>query len=168
MSKLINEVVKVVDVEEIMEKLIEISKKKSDILNDIYSLTVEQSRVIANEDVEGLNELIDKKQVFIDEAQNLDAQFEKIVDDLKLVYGVSRLDEIDICKTEVEKIQIVVKAIMEKVKLIRKLEMENSSLLRDMKDAMEKRISSIKNGKKAVSNYGYANVQRPVYFDKNN
>lgn len=157
-----------IDVEEVMEKLIEISKRKSDILNDIYSLTVEQSRIIAKEDVEGLNELIDKKQVFIDEAQELDAKFEKIVDDLKLVYGVSRLDEIDICKTEVEKIQIVVKAIMEKVKLIRKLEMENSTLLREMKDNIERKITSIKSGKKAVSGYGYANMQHPVYFDKNN
>lgn len=158
-----------VDVDEVMEKLIEISKRKSDILNDIYSLTVEQSRIIAKEDIEGLNELIDKKQVFIDEAQNLDYQFEKIVDDLKLVYGVNRLDEIDICRNEVEKIQIVVKAIMEKVKLIRKLEMENSTLLREMKDNIERKITSIKGGKKAVSGYGgYTNMQHPVYFDKNN
>jgi flagellar biosynthesis/type III secretory pathway chaperone len=159
---------KVIDVEEVMEKLIEISKKKSDILNDIYSLTVDQSRVIANEDIDGLNELIDKKQVCIDEAKELDAQFEKIVDDLKLVYGVNRLDEIEICKTEVEKIQIVVKAIMDKVKLIRKLEMENSDLLREMKDSIERKITSIKVGKKAVSNYGYGSFQQPVYFDKNN
>lgn len=156
-----------IDVDEVMEKLIEISKNKCSILDEIYSLTVEQSRVIAKEDIEGLNELIDKKQVIIDKAQSLDAQFEKIVDDLKLVYGVSRLDEIDICKTEVEKIQIVVKAIMDKVKLIRKLEMENSSLLREMKDSMERKITAIKTGKKAVSNYGYANLQQPVYFDKN-
>lgn len=156
-----------IDVEEVMEKLIEISKKKSDILNDIYMLTAEQSRIIAKEDIEGLNELIDKKQIYIDEAQELDAQFEKIVDDLKLVYGVNRLDEIDICKAEIEKIQIVVKAIMDKVKLIRNLEMENSNLLREMKDAMERKITAIKTGKKAVSNYGCATFQQPVYFDKN-
>jgi len=157
----------VIDVEAVMENLIEISKNKSDILNDIYMITVEQSRVIAKEDIEGLNDLIDKKQVLIDNAQNLDSEFEKIVDDLKLVYGVERLDEIDICKEEVSKIQAVVKLIMDKVKLIRKLEMENSSLLREMKDNMEKKIKSIKTGKKAVSNYGYANMQQPVYFDKN-
>ena len=156
-----------IDVEAVMEKLIEISKNKSDILNDIYSLTVEQSRVIAKEDIEGLNELIDKKQVVINRAQELDVEFEKIVDDLKLVYGVEKLDQIEICKDEVEKIQIVVKAIMEKVKLIRKLEMENSSLLREMKDNMENKIKAIKVGKKAVSNYGYNNLQQPVYFNKN-
>jgi len=167
-SKLVNEVVKVIDVEEVMENLIEISKSKCEILNDVYALTVEQSRVIANEDIEGLNELIDKKQIVIDKAQELDIQFEKIVDDLKLVYGVNKLDEIDICKNEIEKIQIVIRAIMDKVKLIRKLEMENSNLLREMKDNMERRITSIKMGKKAVSNYGYGNMQHPVYFDKNN
>ena len=156
-----------VDVEAVMENLIDISKKKSDILDEIYLLTAEQSRIIAKEDIEGLNELIDKKQVMIDKAQDLDAKFEKIVDDLKLVYDVERLDEIDICKNEVEKIQIVIRAIMEKVKLIRKLEMENSTLLREMKDAMEKKITSIKVGKKAVSSYGYNNLQQPVYFDKN-
>ena len=52
-----------IDVEAVMEKLIEISKNKSDILNEVYSLTVEQSKVIAREDIEGLNDLIDKKQV---------------------------------------------------------------------------------------------------------
>ena len=156
-----------VDVEAVMENLIEISKTKSDKLNEVYSLTVEQSRVIAKEDIEGLNDLIDKKQVVINKAQELDAKFEEIVDDLKLVYGVQRLDEIEICKEAIEKIQIVVKAIMEKVKLIRKLEMENSNLLREMKDNMERKIKSIKVGKKAVSNYGYANMQQPVYFDKN-
>ena len=57
-----------IDVQVVMEKLIEISKSKSDILNDIYSLTVDQSRVIAKEDIEGLNDLIDKKQVLIDNA----------------------------------------------------------------------------------------------------
>ena len=156
-----------IDVEAVMENLIEISKKKSDILNEVYSLTAEQSRVIANEDIEGLNDLIDKKQVVIDRAQELDAKFEEIVDDLKLVYGVKKLDEIEICKDAVEKIQIVIKAIMDKVKLIRQLEMENSNLLREMKDSMERKITSIKAGKKAVSNYGYANMQQPVYFDKN-
>jgi len=157
----------VVDVEAVMENLIEISKKKSDILNEVYSLTAEQSKVIANEDIEGLKELIDKKQVVIDKAQELDAKFEEIVDDLKLVYGVKKLDEIEICRDAVEKIQIVIKAIMDKVKLIRKLEMENSNLLREMKDNMERKITSIKAGKKAVANYGYANMQQPVYFDKN-
>lgn len=156
-----------VDVEAVMENLIEISKNKSEILNEVYFLTVEQSRVIAKEDIEGLNDLIDKKQVVINKAQELDAKFEEIVDDLKLVYGVQKLDEIEICKEAVEKIQIVVKAIMDKVKLIRKLEMENSNLLREMKDSMERKIKSIKVGKKAVSNYGYANMQQPVYFDKN-
>ena len=156
-----------VDVEAVMGNLIEISKKKSDILNEVYSLTAEQSRVIAKEDIEGLNELIDKKQVVIDKAQELDAKFEEIVDDLKLVYGVKKLDEIEICKDAVEKIQIVIKAIMDKVRLIRQLEMENSNLLREMKDNMERKITSIKAGKKAVSNYGYANMQQPVYFDKN-
>lgn len=156
-----------IDVEEVMEKLIDISTQKSDILNDIYSLTIDQSRVIAKEDIEGLNDLIDKKQIMINNAQALDIEFEKIVDELKLVYGVERLDEINICKKEVEKIQIVVKAIMDKVKLIRKLEMENSTLLREMKDNMERKITSIKSGKKAVANYGYNNLQQPVYFDKN-
>lgn len=157
-----------VDVEEVMEKLIEISKDKSDILDEIYFLTIEQSKVIEQEDIEKLNELIDKKQVMINKAQDLDSQFEKIVDELKLVYDVKKLAEIDICKKEVSKIQIVVKAIMDKVKLIRQIEMGNSSLLREMKDNMERKITAIKNGKKAVSNYGYGNMQQhPVYFDKN-
>jgi hypothetical protein len=46
--------------------------------------------------------------------------------------------------------------------------MENSTLLREMKDAMERKITSIKMGKKAVTGYGYSNMQHPVYFDKNN
>ena len=77
-----------------MENLIEISKNKSEILNEVYFLTVEQSRVIAKEDIEGLNDLIDKKQVLIDRAKNLDTEFEKIVDELKLVYDVEKLEEI--------------------------------------------------------------------------
>lgn len=156
------------DVENVMENLIEISKKKSGILDEIYFLTIDQSKVIVKEDIDQLNELIDKKQVLIDDAKVLDAEFEKIVDELKTVYSVDKLEDIDICRSEVEKIQIVIRAIMSKVNLIRQLELDNSALLRDMKDNIENKIKSIKMGKKAVANYGYGKMQQPVYFDKNN
>lgn len=155
------------DVENVMENLIEISKQKSGVLDEIYFLTIDQSKVIVKEDIEQLNELIDKKQVLIDEAKALDIKFEKIVDELKLIYSVEKLEDLDICKSEVEKIQIVIKAIMSKVNLIRQLELDNSALLRDMKDNIESKIKAIKMGKKAVSNYGYGKMQQPVYFDKN-
>ena len=156
-----------IDVENVMENLIELSKQKSGILDEIYFLTIDQSKVIMKEDIDGLNELIDKKQVLIDEAKELDAEFEKIVDEIKSFYSVEKLEDIEICRVEVEKIQIVVKAIMSKVNLIRQLEMDNSLLLRNMKDSIETKIKAIKKGKKVVANYGYAKLQQPVYFDKN-
>lgn len=155
-----------IDIEVVMEDLIEISKQKSGILDEIYFLTIDQSKVIVKEDIDGLNELIDKKQELIDDAKGLDTKFEKIVDELKEIYSVEKLEDIDICKVEVEKLQVVIKAIINKVNLIRQLELDNSTLLRDMKDSIENKIKSIKMGKKAVSNYGYGKMQQPVYFDK--
>ena len=125
---------------------------------------VDETTNIKNELVECRDTL---KQILIDKSKDLDTEFEKIVDELKLVYDVERLEDIDICKVQVEKIQIVVSAIMSKVRLIRQLELDNSTLLRDMKDNMEKKIKAIKVGKKAVANYGYGKIQQPVYFDKN-
>ena len=144
-----------IDVEVVMEDLIEISKQKSGVLDEIYFLTIDQSKAIMKEDIDSLNELIDKKQVLIDDAKVLDTKFEKIVDELKEIYSVEKLEDIDICKVGVERLQVVIRAIINKVNLIRQLEMDNSALLRDMKDNIESKIKSIEERIKALNELGF-------------
>ena len=154
------------DMENVMETLIQLSEEKYNALEKIYKFTCEQTKAIMSEDIDKLNELIDKKQIEIDTIQSLDIKFEEIVDDLKLVYDIKKLDELNICHEEVKRIQYIISMIMNKVRQIHEVEVENSSELRNSKDRLENKIKGLKAGKKAVSNYGY-NVQVPVYFDKN-
>ena len=59
------EVIILVDLDAVMNTLIEISKEKLLELDKIYNLTVKQQEIIELEDIDGLNELIDKKQAEI-------------------------------------------------------------------------------------------------------
>lgn len=156
-----------VDLDAVMNTLIEISKEKLLGLEKIYNLTIKQKEIIELEDIDGLNELIDKKQAEIDCVQELDKKFENIVGDLKTVYEVSSLDELEFCKSGVLEIKKVVSSIMDKVKKIHALEVENMDAMKLLKGELEKKISHAKTGKKAIFNYGnMGSVQAAVFFDK--
>jgi len=156
----------VLDIENIMETLIELSEDKYSFLENVYKLTCEQTGAIEEEDIDKLNELIDRKQLEINNIQSSDIKFEKIVDEIKLVYSINSLDELQVCCDEVKRIQYVISMVMNKVKQIREVEIKNRELLSKSKDELEEKMSKLKSGKKAVSGYGY-NIQNPVYFDKN-
>jgi len=154
------------NVEDIMESLIQFSEEKYNVVEKIYKLTREQTDAIENEDIDKLNELIEKKQFEIKAIQSLDEKYEKILNELKLLYNLTNLDELDVCADEVKRINYIKSMITNKAKQIQDIEINNNSNLRKSKNQLEEKIRNLKVGKKAVSGYGY-NVQNPVYFDKN-
>ncbi|MBQ7668882.1 MAG: flagellar export chaperone FlgN [Clostridia bacterium] len=155
------------EIENVMETLIGLSEEKYGSLEKIYEFTKEQTTAIDDENIELLNDFIDKKQIEINSIKALDIKFEKIVDDIKVVYGIKELKELNVCTEEVKRIQYIVDMIMKKVKQIHDIELKNSESLSKKKNAVESKIKDLKKGKKVVSNYGYNNLQNPVYFDKN-
>jgi len=156
----------VLDIYNSMEMLIQFSEEKYNALERIYKLTCEQTDAIEEEDIDRLNELINKKQIEINTIQSLDKKFEKISDDIKSAYNIKKLDELGKCHDDVKRIEYIRTMIMNKGKQIHDIEENNSSALQNSKNQLEDKMKSLKVGKRAVSGYGY-NVQNPVYFDKN-
>ena len=155
------------EIENVMETLINLSEEKYSSLEKIYELTKEQTSAINDENINLLNEFIDKKQIEINTIQSLDIKFEKIVEDIKVVYGIKELKDLNVCTEEVKRIPYIVDMIMKKVHQIHDIELKNSENLSHKKDELEGKMTDLKKGKKAVSKYGYNNLQVPVYFDKN-
>jgi hypothetical protein len=58
-------VIKLVDLDAVMDTLIKISKEKYLLLKKVYKFTVDQKKVIEEVDVTSLNDIIDKKQAEI-------------------------------------------------------------------------------------------------------
>ena len=80
----------------IVDNLISLTENKYEQLKDIYLLTEQQALAIEASDMDSLGELIDRKQQKIDIIVNLDSQFENITDDLKTIYDVKSLDELEV------------------------------------------------------------------------
>lgn len=153
------------NIENIMETLIQLSEEKYDALDNMYKLTKEQTEAISIEDIDKLNELIHKKQLEINLAQSLDKRIEKILNDIKIMYNINDLSELNVCNEEVKRVQYIFAMTMNKGRQIYELEINNKSELVNSKNHIEEKMRNLKSGKKAVSGYGY-NIQAPVYFDK--
>lgn len=131
--------------------LLDILKKKKTLFWNIYELSKEQNTILSfdEKELETTRDLIYKKQKLIEKINVLDAQYEKVFNEIKkYITNSSELLE-DIMKTiEDEKVDIA-KIIIE----IQSLDKINKDSVEKSMNQTEKRIQSMKKGKHTVANY---------------
>lgn len=128
------------------------------------SLTDKQTYVIESEDIEGLNLLIDKKQENLDIIKQLDIQFEAVVSDLKTLYEIKSLDELEFQCSRITVLKEIISRIMEILREICELEKKNKEKMLKARDELQEKIYSASKGKHAIEQYGNFNSYTDAYF----
>lgn len=154
--------------EQYIQKLTDLSLKKSDSMKKILILTKKQSEVITEDSIEELQNLIDIKQKLIDDINELDDAFEVYFSRLKSILGIESMEEVRISDYgEVVQLQQAIKTIFETIKEIQNVENENNMKARDVLESLGGQIRQIKQGKIANNGYNIGGKlpQQSYYFD---
>ncbi len=152
------------DLDKVVSKLVSLSEQKFVMLEDLMSLTDKQTYVIESEDIEGLNLLIDKKQENLDIIKQLDIQFEAVVSDLKTLYEIKSLDELEFQCSRITVLKEIISRIMEILREICELEKKNKEKMLKARDELQEKIYSASKGKHAIEQYGNFNSYTDAYF----
>lgn len=155
--------------EQYIQKLIGLSEKKLDSINEILNLTKRQSEIINEDCADELNKLISLKQEQMDLIDELDKSFEVYYARLKSVLGVESIEEIKMTQySGAAELRQVVTTIFNTTKQIQRLEIENKNKVQEIVNKLASDIRRIKQSK--VANNGYnvaAKLPQPsYYFDK--
>lgn len=154
--------------EQYIQKLTDLSLKKSDSMKKILILTKKQSEVITEDSIEELKNLIDIKQKLIDDINELDDAFEVYFSRLKSILGIESMEEVRISDYgEVVQLQQAIKTIFETIKEIQNVENENNMKARDVLESLGGQIRQVKQGKIANNGYNIGGKlpQQSYYFD---
>lgn len=154
--------------EQYIQKLTDLSLKKSDSMKKILILTKKQAEVITEDSIEELQNLIDIKQKLIDDINELDDAFEVYFSRLKSILGIESMEEVRISDYgEVVQLQQAIKTIFETIKEIQNVENENNMKARDVLESLGGQIRQVKQGKIANNGYNIGGKlpQQSYYFD---
>ena len=154
--------------EQYIQKLTELSLKKSDNMSKILDLTKKQSEVITEDCINELQNLIDIKQKLIVEINELDDAFEVYYSRLKSVLGIESMEEVSISRYhDAERLQKTISTIFATIKEIQVAENENNISARGVLDNLGGQIRQVKQGKIANNGYNIGGKlpQQSYYFD---
>ncbi|QNU68684.1 flagellar export chaperone FlgN [Ruminiclostridium herbifermentans] len=152
--------------EQYIQKLIDVSSKKLNIIKEILDLTRMQSAIINEDSAEKLNKLIDLKQQQIDLIGELDEAFEVYFGRLKSVLGVQSIDEIDMVQFNgAAELKQIITDITNATRQIQALEIENKNKVQAVLDNLASEIRKVKRHKMVNNGYNVAaKLDKPSYF----
>lgn len=132
-----------------IEKIIEASNKKYKCLQDLVLLTMAQTEAISEEGMDGLEKLINEKQIKIDEINKIDEDFGIYFNLLKQKLGINKLDEIDASQLKgAKELKQIIGQIMELLSEINKLEKQNYAKAKNLLDEFGMKLKQIREGVK--------------------
>ena len=156
-----------IEIDKVLGNLINLAENKYELLNEIYLLTEKQAEVIDEADIKSLTLLIDEKQSRLDMIRKLDIQFEAITDDIKTLYEVRSLDELEIQNDNLVVLKNSICRIMGLLENIVELESCNKDKINESKKSLEEKMENTNTGKKAIKQYGgMASYTDSFFFDK--
>ena len=151
----------------VIDNLISLAENKYEQLEEIYSLTCEQTDAIEALDMETLTYLIDKKQEKIDLIVGFDSQFEAIANDIKTLYDIKSLDELEVESGNVALLKEIVSKVTSILHKIIQIENINKEKINCSKQQLEIKMNNAQTGKTAIKQYsGIPSYTDAVFFDK--
>ncbi|MCT4619777.1 MAG: flagellar export chaperone FlgN [Marinisporobacter sp.] len=145
------------EINQIIDILIDLSKKKEEYLKKLLTLTKKQEGFIRNGDLENLAVSIKQKEEIIKAIDQIDIKFLTNYNGLKNTLGVNAIEEIDTGKYySLKELKLYISNIMMLLKQMKKVDQTNTEQLKvdfnkvkqDMKKLKEK-----KQKEKMASNY---------------
>jgi len=151
----------------VIDNLISLAENKYEQLQDIYLLTEQQTVAIESSDMDALSELIDKKQEKIDLIVTFDSQFEAIIDDIKTIYEVKSLDELEVQSSNIAFLKETISKVTKLLHQIIQIENINKEKINYSKRQLEVKMNNAQTGKTAIKQYsGISSYADAVFFDK--
>ncbi|TYQ16856.1 UNVERIFIED_CONTAM: FlgN protein [Acetivibrio alkalicellulosi] len=149
-----------------IKRMIEVSKKKQIVLQDILLLTMAQTEAIETDGMEGLERLLENKQKKIEVIDRLDLDFSTCFTKIKDIFNVESLEDAKMASIEgVNELKRSIEKILEILKEISGVEKQNSDKVKNIMTDLSGRIKRINQGKKVNSLYnGYDDESSSSYF----
>ena len=149
-------------------ELMSLLKKKQLLFDRIMEITLEQKKVLEENEADKIEGLVGLKQSVIDSIDEIDMSFSQGLKTLKKHLNVQVLEEVDFTKyPELKDLKLKVEEIMSMAQEIMLIERSNKEKLVSIMNEMKKEIKQIKAGKKSIKAY-----ERPItnndgiYVDK--
>lgn len=155
--------------EQYIQKLIELSTKKLTGLKEILSLTVTQSSVIAEDNADELQRIIDLKQQQMNMIDELDDAFNVYYSRLKSLLGVQSIEEIKMTQLQGSiELKNIITTIFETIKKIQAIESENNNMVKAIIAKLSQDIKQVNQAKMVNNGYnvGAKLPQQSYYIDK--
>jgi len=151
----------------VVDNLISLAENKYEQLQEIYLLTQQQTNAIEESDMELLLKLIDVKQEKIDLIATFDSQFEAITTDLKTIYEIKSLDELELESANIAILKNIISKVTGVLHQIIQIENINKEKINYSKNQLEKKMQNAQKGRTAVRQYsGIQTYSDAVFFDK--
>lgn len=151
--------------EKYVQRLNEILGKKLIFLKDILSLTRDQETSIGEENIDGLEKLIDAKQEKIDAIDKLDEEFSVYFQRLKTVLKVDSLSELNASGIAgAKELKLTVSEVVEVISAIEVLEKKNNVSAKKLLDSIGGEVRKLNQGIKFNRAYIPAPMQTTSYF----
>lgn len=139
---------------ELIEELIDISKQKLNLLNNMLETTQEQKRSIDSENMEKVDLLLNTKARLIEKIDKLDVQFLTRFSQLKKENNIEDIDELDIHKyPNLKELKEVVKEISSTLMTLSLLDKENNAMMKKKLENVKSNLRKLKKGQKAYKGY---------------
>ncbi len=154
--------------DDLVNKLIKLLDKKQLLFDEIVGTTLEQKKDIEENDANGLESLIDRKQTLINSIDEIDTAFSQGFIELKKHLNVNDLEELDFSKyPSLKGLKQKVAAIMEVAKSIMEIEEYNKTILAAKMDEIKKNMKQLSVGKKTLKAYQNPTINNDgIYIDK--
>ncbi|WIF93906.1 flagellar export chaperone FlgN [Caminicella sporogenes] len=147
-----------------IEKLIELSKEKKKVMENILGTIRLQKRFIELENIDAFLKQDELKQKYITIIEELDYKFCTLFNKLKSDFNIDSIEKIDINKySRVKNLREVVCQILKLEQEIKTKEFENIQLLKENNNYLSNKFKFMKQGKKAIEKY---NVYKNLSKDK--
>ena len=116
--------------------------------------TIEQKEYIEKEDMDGLNELLDKKDDLIKQIDKLDISFLNIFSQIKKEESIENMDELDVEKySNLKELKGVVTEISSTLMALSMLDKENNENIKQKLKATKIELKKVKEGQRAYKGY---------------
>lgn len=152
------------NMDKLIKELIVLLEKKQEHLKNILHLTKEQSKLIADENIDELEKNVTKKQAYIDQINDVDNDFNRVYEEFKDKQRVVLESGLRLEIEDLSDFKQKVKQVMDLMKQISELEESNNKNAADVLEKYSENIKKINQARKIDDAYGNKPIINPSYY----
>ncbi len=141
--------------EKLVENIINLSKKKKELMTEILDVTKRQREFIKLEKIETVAKQIELKEKIMGDVDKIDLMFYKLINELKSDMKIDSLDKIDTHKyPQVKDLKEAVGEILSIANETKLVDDENILMIQSGKGDLSNKLKGLRQGQKVSNAYG--------------